>query len=101
MARRRGKRVRRDVYSSNIQRLSVYPNPRSPRESRPQAVRQLRPGDVVEIRVVELDDDGRGIGYYKGARVIVDDVEPGIQVKVRISRVEESGRLAYGVPESG
>ncbi|MEB2836155.1 MAG: hypothetical protein GSR80_000173 [Desulfurococcales archaeon] len=86
---RRRKRVRRDIYSSNIQRLSVYPSAARHGAPDPRAGKPPSPGDVVSVRIVSLDEDGRGIGYYRGFKVLVDDVEPGINLKVKIVSVEE------------
>ncbi len=95
MVRRRGKRIRRDVYSSNIQKYSVYPQPRHPEhEPKRASTGKIKRGDTINVRIIDIDDDGRGIGYYMGMKVIVEGVEPGIQVKVRVDKVE--GDTIYG-----
>jgi predicted RNA-binding protein with TRAM domain len=54
----------------------------------------LKEGDVIEVRIVGLDETGRGIAYYRGYKVIVDDVTPGSKVVCKLLRV--TGNIAYG-----
>jgi predicted RNA-binding protein with TRAM domain len=95
MVRRRGKRIRRDVYSSNIQKYSVYPRPAGGRggsRGTPNTS-QLQPGDKISLRIISVDEEGRGVGIYRGVKVIVEGAEPGVQVSVVIRKVE--GDTAY------
>lgn len=95
MARSRKKR-RGNVYTTNFGRISVYPSFQRPKES--TGKRRLAPGDIVKVRVSNLDDDGRPMGAYLGYTVIIEgyEAEPGVEVRVEITRVE--GRTAWGRP---
>ena len=95
MVRRRRKK-REDVYSTNYERLSTYPSFRQAAVKSGPDKPGLRPGAVIRIRVSGVDDDGRPVGQYMGYRIVVEeaDVDPGVELKVRIESV--TGRTAYG-----
>ncbi len=87
----RGKKVRRDVYQTDMRRFSIYPTYRKPVENK--GMKHLKPGDTVRVRISGVDDDGRPTAVYLGYTIIVEgDVEPGSEVRVEIARVE--GRTA-------
>ena len=86
MPRRRGKRVRRDLYGASLSRLSVYPQAGGPGEGRPEPP---EPGDVLRVRIQSLDEDGAGVGFYRGYRVVVDGASPGETVEALVERVHK------------
>ena len=85
MPRRRGKRAGRSIYTSSLSRLSVYPHAGRPAEEKlPQPP---EPGDVILVRVNSIDEDGAGVGVYRGFRVLVDGASPGETVEALVDRV--------------
>ncbi|MEB3765119.1 MAG: TRAM domain-containing protein [Desulfurococcales archaeon] len=87
------KRKRSDVYRTDMNRLSVYPSFRKPKEN--MGRRHMRIGDIVKIRITGVDDDGNPIGVYQGYTVVITDsqFEPGQEVTARITEVH--GRTLY------
>jgi len=101
---RRRRKAKEDVYRTSFDRLSSYPSVRnaiSRAEAGSSKPRRLAEGDTVKVRITGVDDDGRPTGDYKGYKVVIDgvDVEPGVEVEVRITRVR--GRVAYAEPLGG
>ncbi len=94
---RRRKRVRRDPYGTNLDRLSVYPSYRKHvKKSEPRPPR-LSAGDRVKVRIVNVDDDGKPMGKYNIYTIVVDgEVMPGEDVVVEIVSVQ--GRTAWAKP---
>jgi len=96
--RRRKKAGRRvDVYSSNIKRYSVYPTYRDAGQRSREARAEIPAGEVFEVRISGLDEDGRGVGSYRGYRVLVEAASPGERVRVRVKSVK--GRTLYAERE--
>lgn len=87
--RRRRKETRRvDVYSSNISRYSVYPDYREAGTQGKHAKRpEVRIGDLIEVRIVSIDEDGYGIGSYRGYRVLVEAASPGERINARVKAI--------------
>ncbi|MEB3817008.1 MAG: TRAM domain-containing protein [Desulfurococcales archaeon] len=88
MARRKR---RGGPYSLDLRRLSVYP---SFKPHRSGGETSLRIGDIVRVHILSMDDEGRGVGYIRGCKVIVEDAEPGTDVVVKIVGAE--GRTFHG-----
>jgi predicted RNA-binding protein with TRAM domain len=78
MGRRR--RIGRGPYFLDVKRYSVYPSQSSKREER----KPPSPGERVTLRITALDEHGRGVGVYRGFRVIVEDAVPGSRVEALI-----------------
>jgi predicted RNA-binding protein with TRAM domain len=76
-----------EVYRTDLNRLSVYPQYKKP-ESRGKAP-IIKEGDVITLRITGLDDDGRPTGIAKGYTIVIVDgeVTPGEKVKVVVERV--------------
>lgn len=87
--RRRRKETRRvDVYSSNISRYSVYPDYREAGAEGKQAREPaVRVGELIEIRVVSIDEDGYGVGSYKGYKVLIEAASPGERISAKVKAV--------------
>jgi predicted RNA-binding protein with TRAM domain len=86
MSRRR--RIRREPYSLDVKRYSVYPTRSSGGEERRVP---LSPGERVVLKITALDEHGRGVGVYKGFKIIVEDAVPGSRVEAVI--VGREGRI--------
>ncbi len=89
----RKKKAKKDVYSTDMRRYSVYPTYRRPEENTGQ--RKISVGDTLRVRVTGQDDDGNPTGRYGGYTVIIEEGEasPGSIVYVRVRRV--SGRTVW------
>ena len=78
-------RKRRDPYTRDIYRYSIYPRTPRPRENMPNNISRDEEA-VVEIR--DLDDKGRGVSVYKGRTIYVyGGATVGDKVKIRIEKV--------------
>lgn len=84
MGRRR--RVGREPYSLDVKRYSVYPT-RSSRGDEKRA--PPSPGERVTLRITALDEHGRGVGVYRGFKIVVEDAVPGSRVEALIVAREE------------
>jgi len=82
LARHRKRKHSWNPYTSEIQRLSIYPRVQVPRDEN-----RLRKGDVIEIVVNDMDDKGRGVASYRGYKVIVYNASVGSKVRVKITKV--------------
>jgi len=83
---------RRDVYHSNLSRISVYPSFK--KYLREDEKKNIKEGDVVKVRIIGLDESGKGIAYYKGTKVLVEDVMPGMEVLCKIVKVIDGKAFA-------
>lgn len=96
---RNQRRREENPYSTNLERLSVYPSYRNIRGvgNRMEAP-VLREGATVRLRVTGIDDEGRPTGFYKGYEISIEtmgvELEPGDQVIVELKKI--SGRRGYG-----
>ena len=92
LAKRGYKSRRKDIYRSNFSRISVYPSFKEylNKEER----KGVKEGDVVKVKIVGLDESGKGIAYYKGTKVLVEDVTPGTEVLCKIVRVVDGKAFA-------
>jgi len=79
---RRRRKARGEPYSLDVGRYSVYPPQRGRRASKQE---RPSPGDRILLRITALDENGRGIGFYKGFRVIVEDALPGSRVEAIVT----------------
>lgn len=85
---RHQKRHQWSPYTSDIRRLSIYPQINA-REERP-----IREGDSLVVNIYDIDEKGRGIVDYKGVKILIPNAMSGSRVKVRIVRVQ--GDTAVG-----
>jgi predicted RNA-binding protein with TRAM domain len=78
-------RKRKDPYTRDIYRYSIYPRTPRPSENLPNAMSRNEEA-VVEIR--DVDDKGRGVSVYKGRTIyIYGGATVGDKVRIRIERV--------------
>lgn len=82
MARHRKRKHSWNPYTSEIQRLSIYPKIQVPEDTNKPKV-----GDVVEVVISDMDGKGRGIADYRGYKVLVYNASIGSRVKARIIKV--------------
>ncbi|WFO75377.1 TRAM domain-containing protein [Desulfurococcaceae archaeon MEX13E-LK6-19] len=82
MARHRKRKHSWNPYTSEIQRLSIYPRIQAPRDDDKPKV-----GDIVEVIVSDMDSKGRGIASYRGYKIIVYNAGVGSKVKARITKI--------------
>ncbi len=81
MARHKARKHRWNPYTSEVQRFSVYPRIRVPREE------GVRVGETITISIRDVDEKGRGIASYRGKTVIVYNASLGSKVKARVVKV--------------
>lgn len=94
MVRRGRKSKRGNVYYSNLSRMSVYPSFKKPTEEKTRE--RLREGDIIKVKIVGIDENGRGIAYYRSIKILIDDVMPGVEVMCKI--IKAMGKIAFGKP---
>lgn len=87
--RRRGSRREDPVYKRDIYSYSIYPKVSVDREEN-----HVKLGRVYKVRIIDVDDKGRGIAIVGDVRIIVPQATVGDLVKVKISRVK--GLYAQG-----
>lgn len=71
-----------DPYSVNVQRFSIYYDKNARSKS------DLQVGDELVVKIVEVDGEGRGIGYHNNFKVVVPRAVLGEKVKVMVKKVE-------------
>ncbi|MGC8975792.1 MAG: TRAM domain-containing protein [Thermoprotei archaeon] len=75
-----------DPYSVNVQRFSIYYD-KSAKIKTPQI------GDELTVKIVEVDEEGRGIGYYNDFKVVIPRAVLGEKVRVVVKKIE--GRVLH------
>ncbi|RLG83478.1 MAG: deoxyribonuclease [Thermoprotei archaeon] len=98
MARHKKRKHSWNPYTSEIQRLSIYPRVQVPKEDDTP-----KTGEIIEVFISGMDDKGRGIGYFKGRKIIVRNASVGSKVRVRITHVGKDvmfGEIIKTVSES-
>ena len=93
------KRKKRDPYSTNLERLSVYPSYKNiSKKEEKRGVTRLKEGATIRVRVTGVDDEGRPTGIYKGYEISIEtqgvELEPGEAVNVKVKKI--IGRKGYG-----
>lgn len=71
-------------YTSDIQRFSVYPKVKVYEDN------ELRIGDTIEVYVNNVDDRGKGLAFYRGFRVYINNVNVGSKVKAIVKEIKGS-----------
>ena len=51
-------------------------------------------GDEFTITVKEMDNNGRGIGFRNGKKVIIPRAVPGEKIRIRIVKVDQENAYA-------
>jgi predicted RNA-binding protein with TRAM domain len=97
LRRRRSASKREDLYFSNVLRKSVYPLFNSETPSKGEC---LSEGSIINVRVTGLDEMGRGVAYYKGYKILIDDVLPGSEVVCKVLKVVNNVAYAKALKSS-
>ena len=72
----------KNVYNIDVKRYSIYGE-----KGGTSNKDLLSIGDEINILIKEMDNDGRGIGFYKGRKIIVPKGLINEKVRVRIIKV--------------
>ncbi len=70
----------RNVYDVDVRRFSIYGNNSTNKG-------EVNVGDEIDVLVREMDESGRGVGFYKGYKVLIPKGFLNERVRVRIVRV--------------
>ncbi|MEO3993778.1 MAG: TRAM domain-containing protein [Desulfurococcaceae archaeon TW002] len=70
-----------DPYSVNVQRFSIYYD-KNIKSRMPQV------GDELVVKIVEVDEEGRGVGYYNDFKVVISRAVLGEKVRVVVKKIE-------------
>ncbi len=89
LARHKKRKHSWNPYTSEIQRLSIYPRVRASGDEF-----RLKPGMEITVVINDMGDRGQGIASYRGYKVYIYNASVGSKVRVRITRVQ--GSRAYG-----
>ncbi len=74
----------KNIYNVDVKRFSIYNNNNMDRN-------KVSVGDEIDVLVREIDDNGRGVGFYKGYRVLVPKGFVNEKVRVRIIKIFDEG----------
>lgn len=86
-------RKHKEPYSRDPSRWSVYPKIPKPKEFKPNS--SLSKGDVVEVEITGVDEEGCGVARYGRYKVkVCEHLAVGDRVRVKITSV--SGSEARG-----
>ncbi|AFH43367.1 TRAM domain-containing protein [Fervidicoccus fontis] len=85
-------RDHKEVYTRDYSRWSVYPKIPKPEEY--QAQEKLRPGSEITIEIRDIDEKGRGVGYYNRTVIRVNGGGT-VGDKVRVKITERRDNEAY------
>lgn len=69
----------RDAYSIDVKRYSIYNE-----KGRTFSKDPLNVGDEIDVVIKEMDSDGRGVGFYRGYKIIVPKGLINERVRVRL-----------------
>lgn len=74
----------KNVYDVNVKRFSIYNNTSISKE-------EVNIGDEIDVLVREIDESGRGVGFYKGYKVLIPKGFMNERVRVRIVKIVNEG----------
>ncbi|MEM0361011.1 MAG: hypothetical protein QXH57_01755 [Sulfolobales archaeon] len=74
----------KNVYDVNVKRFSIYNNTAVSKE-------EVNIGDEIDVLVREIDESGRGVGFYKGYKVLIPKGFTNERVRVRIVKIVDEG----------
>jgi predicted RNA-binding protein with TRAM domain len=84
----------REVYDVDVKRFSIY-----------RGVNNLKDdvviGDEIDVLVKEIDENGRGVGFYRGYKVLIPKGFINERVRVRIVKISDEGLLGVVVRRYG
>jgi len=80
----------KEVYNIDVKRFSIY-----------KGVNDLKDdvviGDEIDVLVKEIDENGRGVGFYRGYKVLIPKGFINERVRVRIVKISDEGLLGVVV----
>ncbi len=80
----------KEVYNVDVKRFSIY-----------RGVNNLKDdvviGDEIDVLVKEIDENGRGVGFYRGYKVLIPKGFINERVRVRIVKISDEGLLGVVV----
>jgi len=80
----------KEVYNIDVKRFSIY-----------KGVNDLKDdvviGDEIDVLVKEIDENGRGVGFYRGYKVLIPKGFINEMVRVRIVKISDEGLLGVVV----
>lgn len=74
----------KNVYDVNVKRFSIYNNTVISKE-------EVNIGDEIDVLVREIDESGRGVGFYKGYKVLIPKGFMNERVRVKIVKIVSEG----------
>jgi predicted RNA-binding protein with TRAM domain len=84
----------KEVYDVDVKRFSIY-----------RGVNNLKDdvviGDEIDVLVKEIDENGRGVGFYRGYKVLIPKGFINERVRVRIVKISDEGLLGVVVRRYG
>lgn len=84
----------KEVYNVDVKRFSIY-----------RGVNNLKDdvviGDEIDVLVKEIDENGRGVGFYRGYKVLIPKGFINERVRVRIVKISDEGLLGVVVRRYG
>lgn len=74
----------RNVYNVDVKRFSIYSNNNVNKG-------EVNVGDEIDVVVREIDENGRGVGFYRGYKVLIPKGFINERVRVRIVKIANEG----------
>lgn len=74
----------RNVYNVDVKRFSIYNNNNVNKG-------EVNVGDEIDVVVREIDENGRGVGFYRGYKVLIPKGFINERVRVRIVKIANEG----------
>ncbi len=84
----------RNPYQVDVSRFSIYSIYKGRGEGRTLSV-----GDEVLVKVTEVDREGKGVAYFRGAKIVIPRAMANERVRVRIIRKLGSNEYLASVVE--
>lgn len=86
---RNSKKHNWNPYTSDLQKLSVYPSIKVAEST------NLKVGDVITIDIYDVDERGHGIVHYGGKKIIIPNAMAGSRARVKIVKVNKDDAVAH------
>jgi predicted RNA-binding protein with TRAM domain len=84
----------REVYDVDVKRFSIYRGANNLKDD-------VVIGDEIDVLVKEIDESGRGVGFYRGYKVLIPKGFINERVRVRIVKISDEGLLGVVVRRYG
>jgi predicted RNA-binding protein with TRAM domain len=80
----------KEVYNVDVKRFSIYRGANNLKDD-------VVIGDEIDVLVKEIDESGRGVGFYRGYKVLIPKGFINERVRVRIVKISDEGLLGVVV----